>query len=179
MTTNTITLPKDKAYLISFISVVLKKEGKSNIILANNFHALIKSLVRKPPADFLPQKNKKIQNEFQVELPNWSDVDINYNFYLSKSSQNIIVSWLYMEFWRIFDIHMSELYNKVEFKHAVYFFIEIYNLPDTKYWMLERRDRRKRKNLIPKKTKIISSVFSSHLSVVCPLVSLIVLFCPF
>ena len=74
---------------------------------------------------------------------------------------------------------MSTFYNIVEYKQAIYFFLEIYNLPVDLFDMLKKHDYRKRKKIIPKKTQKLASQFNPVLSRVSPLMSFFVLLCPF
>ena len=179
MTTNTITFSQERAYLISFLKVVLKKEGQNNIIIANNFYDMLKTLIKKAPEEYTVSKNRLKENQVRIDLPGWDDINTNYNYYLSKNSQKILEDWLYNKFWMIFDMHMTKLYKKIQFKLAIYNFMEQYDIPPEKYEMLKKNNQRKRKSLISKKTSKISSAFNNTLSLNRPVMSAIVLLCLF
>lgn len=161
MITNKVFIPPNKLFIKPFIETVLKKETKQHIAWAKKFYTILKLLITIPPRDWSPleDKNKK---GISFQLPKWKDIDTHYNFYFSDVRQKEIIRWIYNLFYAIFEAHMLECRKmNMTNKNGVYLFIEIYNLNIYVYDTLIKHDQRFREKLIPKKTKKISSHFSS------------------
>jgi hypothetical protein len=158
ITTNVIRFSENRKYLITFLKKVLEKDTKERIVLAGKLNDLLFALVKKAPADYVPENHTPEPFEIVLTLPDWKDKKTEYNYYISPNSMRIIENFVYNHFWLIFEQHMMEI-NFIGFKHAVYNFIEQYELEEEKYDMLIRRDRRYRNAMIPENTKKISSAF--------------------
>jgi hypothetical protein len=166
--TNIITFSEERSYLVKFLSVLIVKKCKSDIIIINKIYELLKLLITKPPLDYYPNHKTLTENQIIIELPEWTDIRTDYNYYLTQNSQAILERFVYNSFNLMFELHMQELRYKIQFKHAVYNFIEQYDLSINSYEMLKKKDYRNRKYFLPENSKNISSVFNSLLSPECP-----------
>jgi len=172
--TNPIILSKKKKYLLEFIESFLRKESKADIKLTNDLYFFVKSFLRTQPEDYC-HKSILPPNSFILELPNWNDINTQYNWYLSQNAQELIQRYIFLKFWERFRSHMN-FFKKMSYKNAIYLFIEMNKFPVDYYDMLQKADMRYRRSLIPRKTAKIASQLLGSLSVFCPFCSIICFF---
>ncbi len=172
VTSNIITFSDERTFLTGFLDIVLRKESRSHIILSNRLLELIHTLVSKAPSDYTPSNSRPGINQMRFNLPDWSDTSNEIYFYLTKNSQKIIEDFTYRKFWMLFDLHMDKLKGLMQFKLAIYNFMEQYEIPEEKYEMLKKRNYRDRNAITSEKTKNISSVFNRNMSFGSPVKSL-------
>ena len=159
MQTNIITLPAEKSYLISFFNTFKeKKNSKEHIVFFRSFNNLIRLLLQKAPTDYFPVKRSLSENEFIIELPVWKDINTNYYYFISKTGTRFIEDFLYRNFCIIYEMHMNEISLMVGYKKATYLFMEFYNIPESKFDMLIKKDQRRRLSFL-EKTKEFTSIY--------------------
>jgi len=159
-TTNIIAFNESKKYLVNFLKVILKKEKKNDIIIANSFGEYLKVLLSKPPQEYIPETRSLKENEIRIEIPFWQDLNTSYNYYLNKNSRKMIEDWLDNIFKMVFDIHMESLTGIVQFKTAIENFMVTYNISAEFYEMLKKRNYRKRRKMIPDNSNKIGKITS-------------------
>ena len=100
-----------------------------------------------------------------MDIPNWNDLNLDYNFYLTIESQNNIKKWIYDKFWLCFNSNINAYKNaKIDLTKAYYLFMEEFNIPEEKLDMLKKHYTRYKNELITEKTKKITSQFKGILS---------------
>jgi len=160
MTTNPIVFPKNKFYLRNFLEVVLGKDGKMNILVANKFYELLHLLISRPPKDYVPEAT--FEYSMCIELPKWKNKDPQYYFYLSKINQEIILDWLYKTFFITFNRYLNRFSTIIQYKMAIEKFMEDYNVDPGHYDMLKKYDLRYRNKILSKKHQKILTLFMAN-----------------
>jgi len=143
ITTNIITFPEEKSYLINFINVVSDKKSEQNVSLKNSLAHFIILSVTEPPKDYKIETTKLKYNEMVLNVPNTPYFRNTTYFYLDATKQAAFIKFVHSHFYFLFSNFMIE-YSWFGVKAAIDKFIEIYNLPIDKFDMLNKYFYRKK-----------------------------------
>jgi hypothetical protein len=166
VTTNFITFSNERSFLIDFIKVILQRNNKTDSILATKIIDLVVTLVTKAPKDYKPEMHKLNENQITFIIPDNKEFDNTVYYFISRSNQKLIETFVYRTFTTLFDMYMSNL-KGVEYKTVIENFMDTYNISIDKYEMLKKRDYRER-TALSEKTKKISGIINFDLSCAVP-----------
>ena len=133
---------KRQGYLKYFYETVFGNPVK--FAKGSSQNRLLRQLLNKPPVNYVQDKTP--DNAIIIELPRYSDLNVDYNYYLTQRAKDVLYKDLYSLFYTALYRNIRELENSgSQIKDALYMFMEKTGIPEDHYDCLIKKCYRNRK----------------------------------